>query len=460
MKNAFTAKTKVLLLLLLAVVGMAKAQQWRALNTGVIEDLYDICCIDENTIFVSGQNGVILKTEDGGATWQEKHRYPDWDITSIEFANDSIGYGLVCRDYHRFLIKTIDSGETWFSENAPSFPEMSFVEYRYNDPLYLFRKGKPYELFVLNADTLFIRSGEIIGRSINGGASFFCYDLGFFEENWEYNGFGIIDEYFEDGFGWVIGYDHENHNTLRIMKTEDCGDNWDNIANYEFNELHISAACPGEDRCAKIYGEFYVYDLNGSREDYNMIKTTDGFEHVTMCHTEGDYIYWSQYSDVVFNSKERGCYIGSMNWDKRYPNASQVLISDDNGLSWTEVPYGTDYNLFFYSVAATDSTFFIATQYGVLYKFDSSPYLGADEHSNTNLSPSLTVFPNPTNDKIVIEGIKPTEVQVYNTLGQCVKTAKGSNEINMENLAEGVYLLKVTDKEGTIHTGKVIKKSR
>ena len=50
MKNAFTAKTKVLLLLLLAVVGMAKAQQWRALNTGVIEDLYDICCIDENTI--------------------------------------------------------------------------------------------------------------------------------------------------------------------------------------------------------------------------------------------------------------------------------------------------------------------------------------------------------------------------------------------------------------------------
>ena len=52
------------------------------------------------------------------------------------------------------------------------------------------------------------------------------------------------------------------------------------------------------------------------------------------------------------------------------------------------------------------------------------------------------------------------EVQIFNMLGQKVKTVTNSNEIDMDGLAEGVYLLKVTDKAGTIHTGKVVKKSK
>jgi photosystem II stability/assembly factor-like uncharacterized protein len=458
MKRLFFLERAVLLLLM-AITGLASAQQWQELHTGVTEDLYDICCIDENTIFVSGQNGVILKTEDGGMTWQEKHRNPDWEIISIKFADDHIGYGLVTCNYSypRFLLKTIDSGETWFRVNTECVPVVSYSKCRYDDPSGVFCAGKPFELFVLNADTLFIRYGETISRSIDGGVSSVGYELGFFEVIGNI-GIGIKGEYFEDSFGWVIGYDNENQNTLRIMKTEDCGDNWDNIANYEFSALHIAAVYPGKDRHARIYGRFIGYNNTG--ETYNVIETTDGFEHVTMYQTEEEVGIWTQYSDIDFCSDEFGCYICSINWDKEFYSDSHAYISNDSGLSWTEVPYGIHNKMFVYSVAATDSTFFIASQKGVLYKFDSSPYLGADEHSDTNLSPSLTVFPNPTNDKIVIEGIRPTEVQVYNTLGQLVKTAKGSNEINMENLVEGVYLLKVTDKEGTIHTGKVIKKSK
>ena len=72
----------------------------------------------------------------------------------------------------------------------------------------------------------------------------------------------------------------------------------------------------------------------------------------------------------------------------------------------------------------------------------------------------VAVFPNPTNNIVIIEGVIADEVKIYNTFGQLVKTVTDSNEIDMDGLAEGVYLLKVTDKEGAIHTGKVMKKSK
>ena len=48
------------------------------------------------------------------------------------------------------------------------------------------------------------------------------------------------------------------------------------------------------------------------------------------------------------------------------------------------------------------------------------------------------INPNPANDKVVIKGVEATEVQVYNTLGQLVKTVRGTNEIDLSGLVEGV----------------------
>ena len=71
---------------------------------------------------------------------------------------------------------------------------------------------------------------------------------------------------------------------------------------------------------------------------------------------------------------------------------------------------------------------------------------------------SVSVFPNPTSGKVLVEGIEPTEVQVYNALGQMVKTIKNSNEINVAGFSEGVYLLRITDVDGRSHTARVMVK--
>ena len=52
-------------------------------------------------------------------------------------------------------------------------------------------------------------------------------------------------------------------------------------------------------------------------------------------------------------------------------------------------------------------------------------------------------------------GIRPDEVQVYNAYGQLVKTVRGTNEIDVAELVEGVYLLRITDTEGKNHVARV-----
>ena len=68
---------------------------------------------------------------------------------------------------------------------------------------------------------------------------------------------------------------------------------------------------------------------------------------------------------------------------------------------------------------------------------------------------SVQVYPNPAKDKVVIEGIEASEVQVYNALGQLVKTVRDANEISVADLAEGVYLLRILDADGKVYTNKI-----
>jgi hypothetical protein len=67
----------------------------------------------------------------------------------------------------------------------------------------------------------------------------------------------------------------------------------------------------------------------------------------------------------------------------------------------------------------------------------------------------LSVYPNPTNGVVRIEGVVADEVQVYNALGQVVKTARGTNEIDLNGLLEGAYLLRITDADGKNHVARV-----
>ena len=68
---------------------------------------------------------------------------------------------------------------------------------------------------------------------------------------------------------------------------------------------------------------------------------------------------------------------------------------------------------------------------------------------------STFVYPNPTNGVARIEGVTVSEVQVFNTLGQMVKTVEATNEISVVGLPEGVYVLRIIDEKGNAFTERV-----
>ena len=68
----------------------------------------------------------------------------------------------------------------------------------------------------------------------------------------------------------------------------------------------------------------------------------------------------------------------------------------------------------------------------------------------------VSLCPNPAKGKVIIEGIQPAEVEVYNAFGQVVKKVRGTNEIDLSGLVEGVYMLRIRDKEGRIFLEKVM----
>jgi hypothetical protein len=69
---------------------------------------------------------------------------------------------------------------------------------------------------------------------------------------------------------------------------------------------------------------------------------------------------------------------------------------------------------------------------------------------------AIFVYPNPANGKVTIEGVEAEEVLVYNALGQMVKRVRNTNDVSLEGLVEGVYLVRIKDKEGRIFLEKVM----
>lgn len=69
---------------------------------------------------------------------------------------------------------------------------------------------------------------------------------------------------------------------------------------------------------------------------------------------------------------------------------------------------------------------------------------------------STSLCPNPAKGNVRIEGVDVKDIQVYNTLGQLLKTHQDVKEISLSDLSKGIYLLRITDLNGVIKTKKLL----
>jgi len=85
-------------------------------------------------------------------------------------------------------------------------------------------------------------------------------------------------------------------------------------------------------------------------------------------------------------------------------------------------------------------------------KINADGTVGVDEIQEENMA---FVYPNPTKEAVNIGGVEAKETKVYNALGQCVMNFRG-NEANVEALADGIYVLRITDDKGLTQTLRLV----
>ena len=71
---------------------------------------------------------------------------------------------------------------------------------------------------------------------------------------------------------------------------------------------------------------------------------------------------------------------------------------------------------------------------------------------------SVIISPNPTQDIIHIEGILPARIIVRTLQGQLIKDVKNTSEISLSDLANGMYMMQLYDRSGTMLLNKKIVK--
>lgn len=87
-------------------------------NTEIVPcefSLNSVFFINENTGWIVGAGSIILKSTDGGLTWEEQRNTNDWteDLYSVCFVSESTGWAV---GREGLILNTTDGGQTWNKE--------------------------------------------------------------------------------------------------------------------------------------------------------------------------------------------------------------------------------------------------------------------------------------------------------------------------------------------------------
>ena len=445
-----------LLALLLVAAGTVKAQQvvdgWKKIQTGAPGALYDVCCLDAENILVCGQGGVILKSTDGGETWNLKHTEEGYEITTLEFADAFVGYACGYKTgADGVVLKTTDAGETWAAVSALWLAD---------DP--------NRELIPVDADTLYVFENGLAGttpalyKSTDGGQSFDVVVLPF-ESGLELSQAEGKACYFNENEGYFLfsymtsgemGYDQPN---LCAFRTTDYGRIWTRH-HLLTEEVSYNAAFEN--------ARLHVFNKSEARLFYSRgyFDTHDGFStppvEVNTVYEDGT-VYGQYYGsedypfDIKFTDDRCGLYVSNIFWMPDAAVYGGAHLTKDGGEHWEGLTQGMDSGVK-YAVDGVDTTFYVTSDGGVVYKRSKVTLWSVEE-----TPVGVTLSPTLTDGKIDIAGAWLREAKVYNALGQCVLTNNGAGDrmtIDLGSHPAGIYFVRITDRDGHRYVKKVVKR--
>ncbi|MBN2173309.1 MAG: T9SS type A sorting domain-containing protein [Bacteroidales bacterium] len=397
-------KKSHLLFLALVLIGFNCFAQWVTQNSGISTHLLSVYFTDSNTGYIGGWNNQLLKTQDGGTTWETSNPPAGFgDIFSITFTDANTGYAAGLYEGGGSMLTTIDAGSTWTYNQTCC------------DAVPLFS--------IFFADT---NIGYAVGDEDGGGWHYYIYktiDGGttwFFESGGEGEQFSSI--FFTDAStGFAVG--------TSIIKTTDGGTTWDTVFDIPPTDWLLSV--------------FFTDANTGYAVGNSIIKTTDGG---TTWDTVFDVPPTNWLLSVFFTDANTGYAVG---------DSGTIIKTIDAGLIWEVQSSGTTNDLQSIYFPTFDTGYIVGNNGTLIKTTNGGSYNGCLPEgitftNQTQIDSFQTNYPGCTE----IEGfVKIGGIDIANLNGLSILNSIGGN-LEIGSLGpDNPLLINLTGLDNLTHIG-------
>ena len=418
---------KLLITLLFVLTSSAFTQDgWNNVTpAGNIPRLLGVYALSENNIWVTGVDGTILHTLDGGLNWESIQSGITVGLGKVQFINPDTGW-VASSDY---IYRTTDGGTSWVEQlYLPITNEVIFdIEFIAGSP------GEPVRGFAAGGLRWMWRTddcGETWVKLAWGGCG-----------SGNFNSCSFIDK----NNGWFAGAPSVS-DSITIVRTTDGGTTFEVQANPVSEPLLKDVYFANDQRglAVGIYGQT-LYTSNGGANWEE--RPNGGYTWMEVFLTENGKAWSAGFNGKIAHSTDWG-----YTWQMQESGVNDLIwgihfINDNEG--WA---VGQESNAGFILHTTNGGVTFVEEE-----QIDEIPFT----YSLSNN------FPNPFNPLTKIQYSIPqasnVQIKIFDMLGNAVETlvnevkSIGTYEItwNAENLPSGIYFYQV--KAGSfIETKKMI----
>ena len=255
---------------------------WITESSGTNNDLFSVRFIDQSTGWATGGNGTILKTTDGGINWIFQTSGTNVYLTSVFFTDQNNGW-VVGED---IVLKTTDGGMIWSFQTVGS-------------------GGYFQSIYFINQNTGWIVGSSGIFKTTDGGSNWISQTYG--------GGLVLVSVIFVDqNFGWIIGLLPVLPPPLPtyLYSTTNGGTDWISLP---FNQ--------GELKSVYFTDQFNGWAVSNVEVLGNISRTTDG-----------GFSWTNQFSEVMnlnsvfFTDENTGWAVGYS-----YNSGTGIILKTING---------------------------------------------------------------------------------------------------------------------------------
>lgn len=416
MKTLFT-------FLFLSILSLTTSAQWVDISPDVDEMLNDVFTINPEVVVVVGNNGTILKTTDGGETWQQKLSGTNESLWRVEFPTPEIGY--ITGD-SGIILKSTDSGETWTPFNI----ENNYSFYG-------------FDLSCVDENLLFASSNQGMIKSEDGGETWSEINTPEYSRNIQFLNENV-------GYAGTVLWEQDDWENPQFLKTLDGGISWQPVSGTApFHFLDENT------------GYYYLGGLH---------KTTDGgvnFENLT--YNNDEYYSLTDLYVVDENNIWGIIYLSLLDGDTS--SRGIIKISSNDSEDFTEdIFYDSNPEFDLRSIHFAETTGYAVGAYGgwngteldyssVIWKNGNGINMMKTKEENKNL---FRVYPNPVSDEINIETNQTNNDEVKITITELSGKVVYSNSYHQNKITidtnqfnQGIYLITVITNDN-IQVQKII----